>query len=93
MNKPDRDPLSNAVIGCAMTVHNKLGSGFLESIYEKALAIELARAKIPYQAQMRIQVLYDGIPVGDFVADIVADQKLLLELKANQPFPSTTKCS
>jgi GxxExxY protein len=84
MNKPDRDSLTEAVIGCAMKVHNKLGPGFLESIYEKALAIELARASIFHEQQKKFQVLYDGIVLGDYFADLVANQTLLLELKANQ---------
>jgi GxxExxY protein len=74
-NPKPPDPLTQKIIGCAMTVHDKLGPGFLESIYHKALAIELARASIPHELQPRIQVLYDDIPIGDYIADLISSTK------------------
>lgn len=80
----DRDPLTSKVIGCAMRVHAALGPGFLESVYQKALAIELAKSSIKFELEKRIAVLYDGINVGDFIADVLVEDRLILELKSVQ---------
>lgn len=60
------DELSQRVIGAAFNVHNQLGFGFLESVYEKALSIELTKLAISHQLQSPVQVLYDKQVVGDF---------------------------
>lgn len=80
----EHDPLSHAVIGCAMRVHTKLGPGFLESVYKNALAIELRKSGLSFEAERPVQVFYDAIPVGTFSVDILVEAKLLLELKAVQ---------
>ena len=74
--------LSGQVIGCAIEVHRALGTGFLESVYDNALAIELARNNIDYKRQFQIAVTYKNGPVGRFVADYLVDNMLILELKA-----------
>lgn len=74
--------LSYAIIGAAMEVHRHLGPGFLESVYQSALAHELACRGIQVEEQKRLPVLYKGVAVGDFVADLVIEQKIILELKA-----------
>ena len=74
--------LSYAVVGAAMEVHRTLGPGFLESVYEEALAHELALRGIPFERQKRLAVAYKGEPVGEFVADVVVDGKVILEPKA-----------
>ena len=74
--------LSGQVIGCAIEVHRALGTGFLESVYDNALAIELARNNIDYKRQFQIAVTYKNRPVGRFVADYLVDNMLILELKA-----------
>ena len=74
--------LSQEVIGAAMRVHNTLGCGFLEKVYENALIVELAKANIEVQQQLAIQVIYEGIPVGDYLADLVVDRRIIIELKA-----------
>ena len=74
--------LSSRVIGCAIEVHRALGTGFLESVYDNALAIELARKNINYKRQFQIAVTYKNRPVGQFVADYLVDNVLILELKA-----------
>lgn len=76
------DELSGSVIGCAYTVYNQLGFGFLESVYEKALSIELKRAGIIHERQSPVQVFYENEVVGDFVVDLLVENKLVVELKA-----------
>ena len=70
------------IVGCAMEVHNELGYGFLEKVYENALMLELRNVRIPAVQQSQIQVKYKNSIVGDYVADIVIDNKIILELKA-----------
>ena len=65
-----------------MEVHRTLGPGFLEAVYEAALAHELTLRGIPFEQQKRLPVQYKGQQVGDFVADLVVDGKIILELKA-----------
>lgn len=81
--KRDYDLVSK-VIGAAMEVHRCLGPGFVESVYEHALAIELASSKIIAERQKPIEVKYKEQCVGNFIADLVIDQTLIVELKAVQ---------
>ena len=74
--------LAGRVIGLAMKVHRTLGPGFLESIYQKALHYELLRNGFKSELQMPIQVRYEGIVVGDYLADLVVNDDLIVELKA-----------
>ena len=74
--------LSERVIGCAVAVSRQLGHGFLEKVYEGALAIELEEAKIPYERQKNIAVQYRGKCVGEYCCDFVVADRMLLELKA-----------
>jgi GxxExxY protein len=74
--------LTEKIIGCAFRVYNKMGSGFLESVYEKCLLIELRRAGLQAGAQIPITVRYDEEVVGEFVADVVVEKTVILELKA-----------
>jgi len=78
----DDDPLTSRIIGCAYLVANGLGPGFLEKVYENALAHELRKAGLNVVQQHGIQVHYDGITVGDYVADLLVDGQILIELKA-----------
>ena len=75
------DSLTELVIGCAYKVANQLGYGFLEKVYENALRIELVRAGVQVEQQMPIKVEYSGEIVGDFIADIVVEDELIIELK------------
>lgn len=70
------------IIGCAYTVGNTLGNGFLEKVYENALAHELRKAGLQVIQQYGIQVHYDGIVVGEFIADLLVEGCVLVELKA-----------
>ena len=74
--------ISARVISCAFEVSNTLGSGFLEKVYENALCVELSRAGVPYFRQPRYQIRYKNEIVGDYIADLVVAEKLLIELKA-----------
>jgi GxxExxY protein len=74
--------LTGRIIECAFKVHNALGFGFLENVYRNALMIELTKAGLPADMERRIQVSYDGQVVGDYVADIVVEDKVMLELKS-----------
>jgi GxxExxY protein len=73
--------LSFTIIGAAMEVHRQLGSGFLEAVYQKALAHEFTLQGIPFQEQVLLPVYYKGALVGEYRADFVIDGKIILELK------------
>jgi len=74
--------LTYAIIGAAMEVHKVLGPGFLEWVYEEALAHEFDLRGIPYQRQGRLAVRYKEIVAGEFPADFLAEGKVVVELKA-----------
>jgi len=74
--------LSRQTIGCAFTVLNTLGAGFVEKVYENALAHELRKAGLAIEQQKGVIVFYDGIEVGAYVMDLIVEQTLLVELKA-----------
>jgi len=74
--------LSYALVGCAQRVHSELGPGFPEKVYDKALAHELAKTRIAFQAQARFEVSYDGIACGEFRVDFYVDGKIIVEIKA-----------
>ena len=74
--------ITEKIIGCAYTVYNKMGYGFLESVYEKCLLIELRKAGLKAESQKAITVYYENQIVGDFVADIIVEDSVILELKS-----------
>ncbi len=76
--------LSFKIIGAAMEVHRVLGSGFLESVYEEALAHEFDLRGIAYQRQVKLNVRYKEIIAGEFRADFLVDGKIVVELKATK---------
>jgi GxxExxY protein len=76
------DEISERVIGCAFTVANTLGAGFLEKVYENALAHELTKAGLMVTQQIAIGVEYDGVTVGTYVADLLVENAVLVEIKA-----------
>ena len=76
------DELTAKIIGCAYTVHNKLGPGFLEKVYENALRIELQKAGLRVKQQEPISVFYDGQVVGEYYADLWVEERVVVELKA-----------
>ena len=74
--------LTGAIIRCAFEVTNEIGSGFLESVYERAMMIALSDAGLSVQSQKPVKVLFRGKPVGDFYADLVVEEKVIVELKS-----------
>jgi GxxExxY protein len=76
------DPLTQKIIGEAMKVHRTLGPGFLESVYRKALLIEMSGVGLRAEEEKRVGVFYRGMSVGDFVVDILVERKVIIELKA-----------
>jgi GxxExxY protein len=76
--------ITERIIGCAYKVGNKLGCGFFEHCYENALAYELGKAGLSVARQVRLQVWYDDIVVGEYVADLIVEGAVLVELKAIQ---------
>lgn len=80
--KRDFEVLTEKIIGCAYRVYNKMGFGFLESVYEKCMMIELIRDGLSAESQKSITVQYDGHDVGEFVADIIVNETVIVELKS-----------
>ena len=74
--------LSQRVLTCAQTVSRGLGAGFLEKVYENALCVEFTKAGIAFQRQQAFRIQYKGCDIGEYVADIVVENRLLVELKA-----------
>ena len=86
MEKDEINALSRKAIGCAFTVLNTLGPGFLEKVYENALAHEMRKQGLNLEQQHPIRVGYDGIIVGEYFADIIVEDCLIIELKAAKSF-------
>ncbi len=82
MSKLIHEELSNKVVGAALTVHKVLGPGLLESAYEGALAVELNYLGIPYERQRVFPLVYRGEYIGVYIADLVVDNTIILELKS-----------
>lgn len=74
--------ITRVVIGCAFEVINELGAGFVESVYERALMVALRQKDMAAVVQHPIKVMFRGVCVGEFVADIFVEQKVIVELKA-----------
>ena len=75
------NPLSKRIIGCALRVAGTLGCGFLEKVYENALAHELRKTGLSVEQQRGIAVTYDGVRVGDYFIDLLVEASVLVELK------------
>jgi len=76
------EDLSYRIIGCAMAVHNELGCGFQEVIYQRALSLELNACGIPHQREFEMPVMYKGVQVGTRRVDFFVDGKIMVELKS-----------
>jgi GxxExxY protein len=76
------DIITEKIIGCAFKVSNKLGCGFLEKVYENSLLIELDKKGLKVKKQVSIEVLYDGMIVGQYITDIIVEDQVIIELKA-----------
>lgn len=82
MKKMIQDELTYKIIGCAMKVHNTLGNGFQEVIYQRCLAIELEKAGIQFVREKEQPIYYEGIHVGTRRADFIVEDEGVVELKA-----------
>ena len=78
----DSQNLTATIIGCAYRVYNKMGFGFLESVYEKCLLIELRKAGLHAESQKSVTVYYNDQVVGAFIADVIVNDTVILELKS-----------
>ena len=75
------DQTTEKIIGCCYTVISNLGTGFLEKVYENALAHELRKVCLTVLQQHQIKVMYDGVEIGDYAADLLVDNQIIVELK------------
>lgn len=82
MSNYQHSDLTEKVIKAAFAVHSTLGFGFLESVYEEALCIELDKMGLEFKSQHPIKVSYRGKQIGDFKADLIVEDKVIVELKA-----------
>lgn len=76
------EELSKKILKAYFNVLRNLGTGYLESVYENALCIELDELGVTYERQKHLEVVYKGHNIGEFVADVIVDKKIILELKA-----------
>src|SRR4051812_11371573 len=76
--------VTEKIISCFFKIYNVLGYGFLEKVYQNALAYELQKDGMTVKVQENIRVYYDGQEVGDYFADLLIDTKVIVELKAAQ---------
>jgi GxxExxY protein len=82
----EHEDLTAKVIGAAYTVHNELVAGFLESVYEEALLVELRRIGLAAERQVPLSVYFRGEVVGEFFADLIVENTVIVELKAVESF-------
>lgn len=78
----EKDELTYKIIGCAMKVHNTLGNGFQEVIYQRCMAIELTKAGLEFEREKEHTIFYEGFEVGTRRADFVVENRVIVELKA-----------
>ena len=75
------ESITEKIIGCAFTVFNNMGSGYLESVYERCMLIELKKTGLYAKSQHPIKVLYENQVVGEFIADLIVAESIIVELK------------
>ncbi|MBK6773355.1 MAG: GxxExxY protein [Ignavibacteria bacterium] len=76
------EEITHKIIGCAMKVHNTIGNGFQEVIYQRALAIEMERQDLCFQREMGMTILYEGIKIGKRRVDFFVEENIMVEIKA-----------
>ena len=81
-------PLTEQLIGAAYEVHNILGFGFLEEVYQRALQVELQSRGVKVELEPKIQVQFKGVIVGDYAADLLLEGKIIVELKTDATYQS-----
>ena len=80
--REELNAITEKIIGCAYRVANGLGAGFLEKVYENALTYEMGKAGLKVERQLKLEVRYEKVIVGEFVADLLVESKVLVEIKA-----------
>jgi len=84
-NKVDLEkynPVTHKIIGCAMAVHNQLGNGFQEVIYQRALALEFKKQDVSFEREVEMPIYYDNISIGTRRVDFLINNEILVEIKA-----------
>lgn len=76
--------LTHKIIECAFKISNTLGCGFLEKVYENALGVELRRQKVNFRTQIPLRVQYQEETVGEYIADMIVENTILVEVKATE---------
>ena len=89
MSDYEHSAITEKIIGCAYRVANELGIGFLEKVYENALAYELLKAGLAFKQQPSVVVYYADIIAGEYVADLIVEDSVIVELKAIKKLEST----
>jgi len=91
INNSEIDKLTHKIIGCAMKVHRVLGNGFQEVIYQRSMAIEMAKQGLEFKREMEMIITYDGFEVGTRRVDFFVEDKIMLELKAIEKLEAVHK--
>ena len=81
-HRDELNGITEQIIGCAYKVANTLGCGFLEKVYENALVVELQRNLLKVVQQAAVKVQYEGVDVGEYIADILVENAVIIEVKA-----------
>ena len=85
-------PVTEQIIGAAFEVHNFLGFGFLERVYQRAMQVELQARGVKVELEPKIQVRFKGVIVGDYAADLLVEEKIIVELKTDTAYQSIHEC-
>lgn len=86
------EDITHKIIGCAYKVYKKLGFGFLESVYKKAMVIELDKINLKVEQEKPLKVYYDNQIVGDFYVDLLAEEEIVIELKSVESLTKAHAC-
>jgi GxxExxY protein len=81
-------PMTQQLIGAAFEVHNLLGFGFLEKVYQRAMQVELQLRGVKVELEPKIQVQFKSVIVGDYAADLLVEGKIIVELKTDATYQS-----
>jgi GxxExxY protein len=81
-------PVTEQIIGAAFEVHNVLGFGFLEKVYQRAMQVELQSRSVKVELEPKIQVQFKGVIIGDYAADLLVEGKIIVELKTDLTYQS-----
>lgn len=79
-------PITGQLIGAAFEVHNVLGYGFLEKVYQRAMQVELQQRGVKVELEPKLQVKFKSVIVGDYAADLLVEDKIIVELKADSEY-------